>query len=1024
MTVSTINTYSGPYLANGATTEFPFTFETMAGTDVQPILRDVDGNDTPVPANQYSVALTDPTILPSAGTVTFFTAPASGLTVFIAHNPEFLQDISFEDGSRWLAEPQNECHDRAVLLAQVAKARADRSIGVPIGELGPILPPAAWRTGPQKVLGTDSATGAIKLLPVSDLKGDPGGNIMAVGTYTQLALMKIPNGTDFIKTSGFSEHGDGGDAYYKQVDADPGVGVGGVQTADGKWWQYVINGPMRIEQFGGRGDLELTDLYGDIVGTPTDNIGPFNEMLKQLKYEVNDSYSGRQVFEFRLAGYYFSEALEPRAIVHLVGQGGGSDNLNGTIFKFPADTCGFICNNRQTGNGGVITPGTMDTAEGSTISDIYFLGSGGSDLTKHGIWMRATMKIVRCTVDNFAGHGFAIIATHVLDDPAKVGNANGWYLERCIVRSNGYHGLYVEGADANAGTAIAFQCKDTGHAGIVDISQFGNTYIGPEIDGTNFAIASGLPGAHAWQDGIYYELVTHDETLGGQTQPGTNEKVWYPWQRQDAPSSGVPQWTEGATYICGLAFYAVNSSVVIGMYTESILSHLTAGSTGIAIGGTTWWTRQSRALRGEPSAHDGLFVNSGVGGYRQTFGTPDYNIYGGFLQSNVGMPAAVNSSGFYFQEYGAESDRGLTRLEQGTDGDFSLTCNGLGAGNKPYWYQTGRRTTRKFGKPVPQPFFAVFPEFVVQHASDSSLTSTISAADAIPTEGTFALGDRVINVNPVPGGATEWTCTTSGSNTTTPWAAGTAYGIGALVTNGGNTYISQLAPAWAPGTAYVVDDVVSSFGANYRCIAAGTSGDAGPNGQVNLTDGDLKWVMPSGGLHTAWAPNTAYSVEQTVSNNGTTYQCITAGTSASSGGPTGYGNPIADGTAVWAFIGIPQVSGDTAPTGTGTGIQDGVIFWDYQPPFVLQESAWSNLEATFPYATTAIGANAVIRTNLTVPGAEKGDFCDVSWDGTMVQQINLTARVTGTDTVQIAFWNAAGTAGNIPDGNVRIRVRK
>ena len=52
---------------------------------------------------------------------------------------------------------------------------------------------------------------------------------------------------------------------------------------------------------------------------------------------------------------------------------------------------------------------------------------------------------------------------------------------------------------------------------------------------------------------------------------------------------------------------------------------------------------------------------------------------------------------------------------------------------------------------------------------------------------------------------------------------------------------------------------------------------------------------------TAWAASTAYVVNQVVSNGGNVYKCTAAGTSASSGGPTGTGSSIADGTVTWAY---------------------------------------------------------------------------------------------------------------------------
>lgn len=50
-----------------------------------------------------------------------------------------------------------------------------------------------------------------------------------------------------------------------------------------------------------------------------------------------------------------------------------------------------------------------------------------------------------------------------------------------------------------------------------------------------------------------------------------------------------------------------------------------------------------------------------------------------------------------------------------------------------------------------------------------------------------------------------------------------------------------------------------------------------------------------------WTASTDYALRDTVSNQGNIYECTTAGQSASSGGPTGTGDSITDGTAVWVW---------------------------------------------------------------------------------------------------------------------------
>lgn len=57
----------------------------------------------------------------------------------------------------------------------------------------------------------------------------------------------------------------------------------------------------------------------------------------------------------------------------------------------------------------------------------------------------------------------------------------------------------------------------------------------------------------------------------------------------------------------------------------------------------------------------------------------------------------------------------------------------------------------------------------------------------------------------------------------------------------------------------------------------------------------------------AWAASTPYILNQQVNNNGNVYICTTAGTSASSGGPSGTGTGITDGSAVWDYVGPAEM---------------------------------------------------------------------------------------------------------------------
>lgn len=70
---------------------------------------------------------------------------------------------------------------------------------------------------------------------------------------------------------------------------------------------------------------------------------------------------------------------------------------------------------------------------------------------------------------------------------------------------------------------------------------------------------------------------------------------------------------------------------------------------------------------------------------------------------------------------------------------------------------------------------------------------------------------------------------------------------------------------------------------------------------------------------TAWAGATVYSVGVRVTNGGNAYRCITAGTSAGSGGPTTTASDITDNTAHWQYLGPGTGAVDVDATCVTTG---------------------------------------------------------------------------------------------------------
>jgi len=219
-----------------------------------------------------------------------------------------------------------------------------------------------------------------------------------------------------------------------------------------------------------------------------------------------------------------------------------------------------------------------------------------------------------------------------------------------------------------------------------------------------------------------------------------------------------------------------------------------------------------------------------------------------------------------------------------------------------------------------------------QTQASLALSQTWSAETA------YSVGDRRKN------GTSVYECITAGtSSPSSAWAGNTVYAVGALRLNdGGKVYQCITAgtsllttyTAWANGTTYALGARRQNDGGNvYECITAGTS--------VSSTT-------------SAWAASTAYTVGVIRKNTaGKVYQCTVAGTSAASGGPTGTGSDIVDGSVHWQYVGEM-----TGPAGRGSDIVDRGAHWKYMGNIAGPSGVGSDiLDGTAHWDSVGTGAS-------------------------------------------------------------------
>ena len=121
----------------------------------------------------------------------------------------------------------------------------------------------------------------------------------------------------------------------------------------------------------------------------------------------------------------------------------------------------------------------------------------------------------------------------------------------------------------------------------------------------------------------------------------------------------------------------------------------------------------------------------------------------------------------------------------------------------------------------------------------------------------------------------------------------------------GNTTLSTLTYA---ATAYGAP----SYSAPNMQAAASFTGNSNPvaNGGATFARGyksDGTTATADYTVGSAWIASNVTAVGQYCTNGGNTYKCTAAGTTAASGGPTGTGSGIVDGTVTWNYIGAGQL---------------------------------------------------------------------------------------------------------------------
>jgi len=547
----------------------------------------------------------------------------------------------------------------------------------------------ALTAGTPAVISLASQTLPGLMAPADKAKLDglgPGGGGGGVETTAaDLATRAIDAGIDTIRTTGHGAPGDGGHALYARRGAEPGH-PGKLQSGDGAWWEIVPEaGALNVLQFG-------AVRSADGAAPVADSLGAFVDCI------AASAALGRPQVQVPGGGYRLSTTLELREAIELRGIGAtGQAQDNPAQLWLPDDTTGILIHRAGTAIGGVESPDDPATggADHAIVEGLTLRGNSSTGVpttlpepvAPHGFHLRARAKLISCGARGFAGCGFAVIATMNAGDPEFEGNANNWVLENCWARDNGLDGLYVDGADVNAGFSLGLDATNNGRWGIQDSSFLGNHHL------VAHAAGNGMP-THGFRPATRHSKVSvgtalffaHPEASPAAlaaTAPGTDPTVWVA-SRTGVPSVW-PEWQSGGDYAPGGAYYCVNPnsrSTFQGCYSEPDQSDSFTDVRVAVVGGLQGAGLLSRGA----AIIDGSYV-----GPMRVADHPD---------DTLDLALELRPGGNSFLNFGGENSASewRWRWDAAAGGRTRVSNRGL---SEPVWW-LDRSSTVTYGRPSPQ----------------------------------------------------------------------------------------------------------------------------------------------------------------------------------------------------------------------------------------------------------------------------------------------------------------------------------
>jgi len=561
-----------------------------------------------------------------------------------------------------------------------------------------------------------------------------------VGLFTAGSTFNIPSGTDRVETSGYRAVGKGGGTYFRW--SSPLSSLPAVGTGENAWWFTDANGEkwypdpadLRFEQFGAYVDSTTDDLPA---------FKAFRSFALWAGYGVNSDFRSLPRLTMPAGGIYSSDSWDfDFGTVHLYADEGGELGGRGCAIKFDSGKSGIrIHGPLTTGN---TTRSRAPGATGSTFHGIDVWTPNGTG-SEDGWWVRTQCQLIACSAWNFSRHGLNITATSGGASTVE-GNANCTRIERGHYHHNGQCGIYLSGADANAGSITGVTCNYNGLWGIWDNSFLGNTIVACHTasngnEGVGPTYANTTAGTMCTYGGHTYYCI--DPTLASTTTPGTNANVW----GLLGGASAWPAWTSGKAFVRGGPYAAGGASarsLFVGCYSEADQAPSLMGACSLAVGGE----HGAGVLNAFLDTVNGQVRATSIGTQHTL---SDGTISSLFLGGNQGLAELGTIAQF------GRNSLGITDkfLKMDVYGNIYFDYN-HGAGTT-YFYILGPNGAVG-GRDMAHRFFAI--ELVLGPA-DGTSPRTLTFGSTPPTTGTYLVGEIIFNNAPTAGGKVGWVCTSA-----------------------------------------------------------------------------------------------------------------------------------------------------------------------------------------------------------------------------------------------------------------------